>query len=89
MPRKSHRKQGRGSRSKGVPATEFKTHCLELLDRVRQTREEITVTKHGKPVAKLVPLSEKSRPIFGCLEGTVLRYGDLVRPIDERWSADA
>jgi antitoxin (DNA-binding transcriptional repressor) of toxin-antitoxin stability system len=59
------------------------------MDRVRQTREEITVTKHGKPVAKLVPFSEKTPRIFGCLEGTVTRYGDLVSPVDERWTADA
>lgn len=89
MPRKSGGKKRRVSRSRAVPATEFKAHCLELLDRVRQTREEITVTKHGRPVAKLVPLSETRQPLFGCLEGTVRRYGDLLGPIDERWSADA
>ena len=72
-----------------MPATEFKARCLELLDRVRQTREEITVTKHGKPVARLVPLAEKSSRLFGCLEGAVTRYDDLVSPIDERWTADA
>jgi len=88
LPGKSRRKKGTGERGRRVSATEFKAHCLELLDWVRQTREEITVTKHGKPVAKLVPLSEKARRIFGCLEGTVTRYGDLVSPIDERWTAD-
>jgi prevent-host-death family protein len=89
LTRKSGRKSGAARRGRVVPATEFKAHCLELLDRVRQSREEITVTKHGRPVAKLVPLPEKSRPLFGCLAGAVTRYGDLVAPIDERWSADA
>ncbi len=89
MPGKSRSKKGREHRGRRVAATEFKAHCLELLDRVRQTREEITVTKHGKPVAKLVPLSEKTSRVFGCLEGTVTRYGDLIGPIDERWTADA
>lgn len=37
-----------------VPATEFKVSCLRLIDRVQQTREEIVVTKHGRPAAKLV-----------------------------------
>ena len=88
MPGKSRSKKGRGGRGRRVPATEFKARCLELLDRVRQTREEITVTKHGKPVAKLVPLSEETTKIFGCLQGAVTRYDDLVGPIDERWTAD-
>jgi hypothetical protein len=30
-----------------VPATSFKDTCLQLLDRVEQTREEIVVTKYG------------------------------------------
>ncbi len=89
MSGKSRRKRGTEAGARHVPATEFKAHCLELLDRVGQTREEITVTKHGKPVAKLVPLSEKARRLFGCMEGTVTRYGDLVSPVDERWAADA
>lgn len=88
MSGKSRRKRGTRSGTGHVPATEFKTNCLALLDRVGRTREEITVTKHGKPVAKLVPLSEKAQPLFGCMAGTVTRYGDLVSPIEEHWRAD-
>lgn len=29
---------------------EFKGRCLELMDRVRETGEELVVTKHGKPI---------------------------------------
>ena len=89
MSKKRRKKGGTEARGRHVPAAEFKAHCLELLDRVRQTRQEITVTKHGRPVAKLVPLSEKAQPIVGCMKGTVTRYGDLVSPVDERWAADA
>lgn len=83
------RQRGNAPRAGHVPATEFKAHCLELLDRVGRTREEITVTKHGKPVAKLVPLPEKGERLFGCMAGTVTHYDDLVSPVDERWAADA
>lgn len=38
-----------------VGAYEAKTHFSELLDRAA-AGEEITITKHGHPVAKLVPL---------------------------------
>ncbi len=72
-----------------ISATEFKTHCLGLMERVAQTREEIVITKHGKAVARLVP----ARPapeveVFGCMSGTVLRQGDLVSPIGESWNAE-
>ena len=71
-----------------VPATAFKDSCLGLIDRVCQTREEIVVTKHGRPVAKLVPCEEDTRPIFGYLAGSVTIHGDIVEPIDEDWDAE-
>ena len=44
-----------------VGAFEAKTHLSELLERVL-AGEEILITRHGDPVAKLVPVSDKSRP---------------------------
>jgi prevent-host-death family protein len=37
-----------------VGAYEAKTHLAELLDRVEKG-ERITITRHGRPVAQLVP----------------------------------
>ena len=39
-----------------IPAGKFKTHCLELMDQVRDKYTEIVITKRGKPVAKLAPV---------------------------------
>jgi prevent-host-death family protein len=72
-----------------VPATEFKARCLALMDYVRDTGREIVVTKHGKPVAKLVPVPAGSRDFIGCLRGTVTYHGDIVAPTGEVWEADA
>src|SRR3954467_6230960 len=45
-----------------VGAYEAKTHLPQLLDRV-EGGETITITRHGKPVAKLVPASgETAKP---------------------------
>jgi prevent-host-death family protein len=38
-----------------LAAAEFKATCLHLMDRVRESGVEYVVTKHGEPVAKLVP----------------------------------
>lgn len=43
-----------------VGAYEAKTHLSELLEKV-EAGEEITITKHGAPVAKLVPIKREAR----------------------------
>jgi prevent-host-death family protein len=70
-------------------AAEFKAKCLELMDRVRETGEELVVTKHGKPVAKLVPFKEPARrPFFGSLKGSLLKYERPFEPIDGEYDID-
>lgn len=49
-----------GSKKAGtVGAYEAKAHWSELLEKV-EGGEEITITRHGSPVAKLVPVKKKS-----------------------------
>ena len=73
-----------------VPASVVKNSWHEFVDRVSRTREEIVVTRYGKPVMKLTPVDEAHRPrLFGFLAGTVSIHGDIVAPIDEAWEADA
>ncbi len=71
-----------------MPAGQFKTKCLELMDRVRERGAVITVTKRGVPVCKVVPLDESPEPVFGSLAGTVLYYHDPTGPTGEQWEAD-
>lgn len=49
-----------------VPVSEFKARCLALFDRVAESRAEYIVTRHGRPVARVVPLEEPP-----ALEGSV------------------
>ena len=71
-----------------IPAGEFKAKCLKLMDQVRESGQEIVITKRGKPVAKLVPLEPKERPpLFGCMKGTFEITGDIISPIDVEWDA--
>ena len=44
--------------SNTVGAYEAKTHLSELLEKV-EAGEEIVITKHGAPVAKLVPVKRE------------------------------
>jgi prevent-host-death family protein len=69
-----------------IAAGEFKAQCLKLMDQVQQSREVIIITKHGKPVAKLVPIEEiSSQSILGFLKDSVQVTGDIVSPLDDLW----
>ena len=65
---------------KTVAATEFKARCLELIDQVHDTGKPITITKRGKPVAVLQPLSEEDLKPWLKLRGTIKFYKDPFKP---------
>jgi prevent-host-death family protein len=61
-----------------VSASKFKAQCLALMDRVAEKRESYVITKHGRPVAKLVPADPPARSsVFGCLADRMEVVGDL------------
>jgi prevent-host-death family protein len=71
-----------------IGAGAFKMRCLQLMDEVQRTRDEIIITKRGRPVAKLVPLPSTSKEaIFGFLKGTVKIHGDIISPTGGPWDA--
>lgn len=69
-----------------MPAGKFKALCLKLMDDVNQNHQEITITKHGKPVAKLVPITTlpTTLSLLGCLKGSVLKYERPLDPVGEK-----
>jgi len=72
-----------------MPAGEFKTHCLSVMDAVEKTREPVLITKHGRPVALLVPAEDAVRPFLGRLDGVIKITGDIESPVvpAEDWEA--
>jgi prevent-host-death family protein len=75
---------------KTIPAGEFKTHCLRIMDEVSKRRQPVLITKKGLAVAKLVPVEETERDIFGCLAGVIEIVGDIEAPLVEPgvWEVD-
>lgn len=74
------------SRPSTIGAGEFKATCLKLLDEVASSRVPLVITKHGKAVAKLVPMPAPTA-LFGAMTGSVLNDGDILSPIDVPWDA--
>ena len=72
-----------------VAAAEFKARCLELMDRVSETGVEYVITKHGRPVARLVPVVQRGRASsFGSMSGTVLEYDRPLDPLDDDYDVN-
>ena len=71
---------------KKVGATQFKAQCLGLLERVGP--EGIVITKHGKPVAKLIPIRADSSALIGSLAGKIKIKGHILST-GIRWDAES
>jgi prevent-host-death family protein len=69
-----------------VSASKFKEQCLVLLDQVGP--EGILITKHGKPVARLVPVQTDMSRFIGCLKGKVKIKGDILST-GLKWDAES
>jgi prevent-host-death family protein len=69
-----------------IAAGEFKAKCLKLLDQVEAGRETLVITKHGRPVARVMPMPAQEN-IVGSMKGSVLWMGDIISPIDVEWDA--
>jgi prevent-host-death family protein len=67
-----------------VPISRFKAKCLALLEQVRKTRKPIRITRHGKPVAEVVPPSpaQRRRKFLGTAADSFdILDNDIVGPI--------
>ena len=84
MPRKSTTSTG-----STVSASEFKATCLELMDEVARTRDEVIVTKHGRPVVRVAPVEDTVRSPVGFLAGSIVSHGDIVGSDQSLWEPSA
>jgi len=74
-----------------IAISEFKAKCLALLERVRQTKKPLRVTRFGKPVAEVVAPSPETGADdwIGSMRDTVQILGDIVAPVIEEKDIEA
>lgn len=76
-----------------ITATEFKAKCLKLMDEVAATGQSITITKRGKPIAKITPdAGERPQSLYGFSKGVITvtdPNDDLIAPAcdESEWDA--
>jgi prevent-host-death family protein len=68
-----------------MAAGSFKAQCLAVMDEVQAKRETVVITKHGKPVAKLVPADKDTDEIYNFLRGKGAVTGNVMSPAIENW----
>ena len=69
-----------------IPAAKFKQQCLAILDRVDP--EGICITKHGKPVAMLMPVKARSARLIGSMRNKITIKGDILST-NQKWNAES
>ncbi len=74
-----------------IAISEFKAKCLAILEEVEKTKQPIRITRHGKPVAEVIP----SKPVMdraafmGSMRDSIEILGDIVSPVidEDDWEA--
>ncbi len=70
-----------------ITATEFKAKCLQLLDEVQSSGQELVISKHGKPVARVV--AERAGKPWLALRGSGTYHGDPFESVVRETEIDA
>ena len=75
---------------KTLLVSEFKNHCVGVLNEVADYGEEVIVTKRGKPLARIVPVDppQKGNRVIGDCSQTAAIHADIVSyDVSSEWEA--
>ena len=75
-----------------ITISKFKATCLAVLERMRQTRKPVLVTKRGVPIAEVkAPPETEASAWLGSMAGSAEITGDIVAPAapEDVWEASA
>ena len=71
---------------KSIGAAKFKAQCLALLEKLDPSG--LIITKHGKPVARVIPYPQHPADLIGSLRNKIEIEGDILST-GIAWDADA
>jgi len=66
-----------------IAISEFKAKCLSLLEEVNKTGCPLRITRHGKPIAEVIPPSPATveEDWLGSMTESTEILGDIVSPV--------
>ena len=71
---------------KSLNVSEFREQCLSLLEELPP--DGLTITKRGRPVARVLPVRDSDGDLIGSLAGQLHIAGDLFST-GEKWDAES
>jgi len=71
---------------KSIGAAKFKEQCLAILEELDDGG--LIITKHGKPVARVVPIRSEPAELIGALRHRMTIKGNI-RSTGIRWDAES
>ena len=75
--------------TKEISISQFKAHCLEIINNLQNNAESVVITKRHKPVAKIESFQKLSKTsIFGIFKDKAEIKGDIVVSLNENWSSE-
>jgi prevent-host-death family protein len=75
-------------KEQAIPISEFKARCLQLLQEIDSQGGSLVVTKHGRPIAKVVPAAHNRPSRMGDWADFVKIKGDIVTfDSSEEWES--
>jgi len=69
-----------------INASKFKEQCLSLLENLDP--EGIVVTKHGKPLARVIPASADCADLIGSMKDKIKVHGNILST-GVKWDAQS
>lgn len=72
-----------------VSVSEFKAKCLGLLDEIAVQGKTLTITRHGRPIARVTPVAKPSHRLRGSWKSIVRVRGDIVHfNVADEWETN-
>jgi antitoxin (DNA-binding transcriptional repressor) of toxin-antitoxin stability system len=71
-----------------IAISQFKSHCLEIIEKLQTNGQSVIITKRDKAVAKVLPIDNKKVSLFGMLKNKAEIKANILEPIDEKWNAE-
>jgi prevent-host-death family protein len=71
-----------------IMASRFKAECLAILDQVEEMKISVVITKHGRPIARVVPLGDSHGSTTEGSVHLVAEPDEAYYTTGESWQAD-
>ncbi len=68
-----------------IPISQFKLHCVEIMQQQESNKQPIIITKRDKPIAVVTPYNTDATSLFGMLKHKAEIRLDIIDSNDDIW----